>query len=213
MDRTVWRIVLAVNVLAVTWLVFWYLPHRDRDVREAERAEQRAQALNARARLTDSLEAVRGAQVARLTREAVTARRAMVQHGARADSAGAVADSLAGLLATHLANDSTEIPAPLSELVTRTVRTLQFEGASCRASLGSCGMAVAALDSALRVRDSSVTALRALWTATDSLLDEERRRHRPKRIGLGLGCGYGVVSAAGVLRTGPGCSVGLVIRR
>lgn len=213
MTKSIWGTLLGLKLLIAAGLVwFIWLPAHDRDVRERERSDQRAAALGERRRLTDSLEAIRVTDVAAIAARAVADRRIGSRELARADSAGAVADSLTELLAAHLAGDSS-VSDTVRALMLSTVRTLETEGASCRVAVTACQRATARLDSIITRRDSSVMAWRDLAAATDSLLQVERRRRAPARkVGLGLACGYSLTSSDGMLRTGPGCAAGVVIR-
>src|SRR3990167_7455877 len=137
MPKSITPLVLAVNIAAALWLAMCYLPQRDRDVREAERSEQRAVALRERAEVLDSLAALRAeadSQAARLVRTlegtAARARGAMRAASVRGDS-------LDALLAGHLAADS--LPDTLVVLIRSTLAARDSGLAACRVGRAACG--------------------------------------------------------------------------
>src|SRR3972149_1168638 len=119
MPKLITPTVLAVNMLAALWLAVCALPQRDRDVREAERSDQRAAALEDRAHVVDSLTALR----AEADSQAAVRVRALEGTAARARSVmrseSVRGDSLDALLAVHLAADS--LPDTLVVLIRSTL--------------------------------------------------------------------------------------------
>jgi len=177
MPKSITPFALAVNIAAALWLAVCYLPQRDRDVREAERSDQRAAALEDRARVLDSLTALRAeadsqaaARVRALEGTASRARSVMRSEAVRGDS-------LDALLAVHLAADS--LPDTLVVLIRSTLAARDSGLAACRAGWAACDSVTAELVAAGLRRDSTVRDLRGLLASTDSALAIERRRARP----------------------------------
>jgi len=177
MPKLITPTVLAVNMLAALWLAVCYLPQRDRDVREAERSDQRAAALEDRAHVVDSLTALR----AEADSQAAVRVRALEGTAARARSVmrseSVRGDSLDALLAVHLAADS--LPDTLVVLIRSTLAARDSGLAACRVGWSACDSTMAELVAAGLRRDSTVLDLRGLLASTDSTLTIERRRARP----------------------------------
>src|SRR3990172_12807383 len=136
MPKSITPFALAVNMLAALWLAVCYLPQRDRDVREAERSEQRAAALEDRAHVVDSLTTLRAeadsqaaARVRALEGTAARARSVMRSESVRGDS-------LDALLAVHLAADS--LPDTLVVLIRSTLAARDSGLAACRVGWAAC---------------------------------------------------------------------------
>ncbi len=161
-------------VLAMGW--FWLRSH-DAQVRAETLADVRADSLahaktelatiqGARA-IAESLAVVR---IQRLTDSLATQRRQFAR-------ASRETQRLTGQLDSVLA-DST-VPDSVVVIVNQTVTAFEDQVASCTLALRTCEAIVAAKDSSLARRDSTVGELTALLESTEALLATERSRASP----------------------------------